>query len=228
MGRTRTATAVGLLAAATVVAALSGLLHYSLTAEYGDVTAAAHEAVLSGATAGTSGVALLLIGGLAVGAVLSLPRTWVRVTAVAIPVALVAGTFAVTPLALRDKLESQYDAAPRCVVKDDLGAGPGLRAARQSQRAFASVEHVGHFGGGGESGVGGCSRQLILTEHADVLAHYRSALPAAGWQVVEDEGGRLRAQRGGMAFEVSACDDGGLVWAGPVGERGRARCAEDL
>lgn len=57
-----------------------------------------------------------------------------------------------------------------------------------------------------------------------MLWHYRAALPAAGWQVVEDQAGRLRAERAGMAFEVAVCGRGGVVWAGEVGIRGAERC----
>ena len=56
------------------------------------------------------------------------------------------------------------------------------------------------------------------------------ALPRAGWQVVESDGQRLRAEREGMAFEVAMCDvDGkggavGVVWAGTVTDQSEARC----
>jgi hypothetical protein len=87
-------------------------------------------------------------------------------------------------------------------------------ADRESQRAFDSISHIGDFSGGGVSGVGGCERRFVLSGDVDVLRHYRAALPAAGWEVVEDDGRRLRAQRDGLAFEVMPCSGGGVVWAG--------------
>jgi len=47
-----------------------------------------------------------------------------------------------------------------------------------------------------------------------VLQHYRAALPAGGWEVVEDDGRHLRAEHEGLAFEVMPCPGGGAVWAG--------------
>ncbi len=59
-------------------------------------------------------------------------------------------------------------------------AGPGLRAERESHRAFGWIGHVGLSGDGGGSGGGGRDRSFMLTEDVDVLQHYRAALPKAG------------------------------------------------
>ena len=224
MGITRKATAAGLLAVEAGLAVLGVLVHYGLTAEYGDVTDSALEGLRSGFSAGTGAVALVLVGLAGLVAVLVSLQLWMRLTAVAIPVLMVIGMLAVTPAALREKLEVQYDATPQCVSEEDMGPGPGSRAARDSQQAVESIEHVGYFGGGGASGVGGCNRSFALNEDVNVLQHYRTALRNAGWRVVEDDAHHLRAERDGMAFEVVRCERGGDVWAGRVGVGGRARC----
>jgi hypothetical protein len=221
---TRTATAAGLLAVEAGLAVLGVLVHYGLTAEYGDVTDSALEGLRSGFSAGTGALALVLVGLVGLVAMLVSSQPWMRLTAVAIPVLMVIGMLAVTPAALREKLEVQYDATPQCVPDEDMGPGPGSRAARESQQAFESIEHVGYFGGGGASGVGGCDRSFVLTEDVDVVQHYRAALRDAGWRVVENDAHHLRAERSGMAFEVVSCARGGVVWAGRVGDGGRARC----
>jgi hypothetical protein len=221
---TRTTIAAGLLTVEAGLAALGVLVHYGLTTEYGNVTDSALEGLRSGFSAGIGALALVLVGLAALAAGSVSTRPWMRLTALAIPGLMVVGMLAVTPAALREKLEVQYDATPQCVSREDLGAGPGSRAARESQEAFESIEHVGHFGGGGGSGVGGCDRSFVLTEDLDVLQHYRPALRDAGWRVVEDESDHLRAERGGMAMEVARCEGGGVVWAGRIGDGGGARC----
>jgi hypothetical protein len=225
MGSTRTVAASGVLVVEAGLAVLGVVLHYGLTAEYGDVTRSALEGVRTGFSAGTGTLALLLVGLAAVIAALVSSQPWVRLLAVAIPVLMVVGMFAVTPSALNQKLRVQFDATPRCVSREDLGPGPGSRAARESQQVFESIQHVGYFGGGGASGVGGCDRSFVLTEDVDVLQHYRSELRHAGWRTVEDDGHHLRAERDGMAFAVVTCDRGGVVWAGRAGDRGRVRCS---
>jgi hypothetical protein len=223
---TRTGAAAGLLAVEAGLAVLGVVLHYGLTAEYGDVTDTALEGLRSGFSAGTGAVALLLVGLVALIAVVVSSRRWMRLTAVAIPVLMVIGMFAVTATALREKLRVQYDAMPQCVSREEMGPGPGSRAARESQWAFESIDHVGYFGGGGASGVGGCDRSFVLTGDVDVLQHYRSELRRTGWQTVEDDGDHLRAERDDMAFEVIKCDHGGVVWAGKVSGRATAGCQQ--
>ena len=220
----RSATAAVVLAAEAGLAVLGVFVHYGLAAEYGDVTDSAVEGLTSAFSAGIGAIALVLVGLPGLVAVVVSPQLWMRLTALAIPVLMVIGMLAVTPSALREKLGVQYDATPECVSHEDMGRGPGSRAARESQKAFESIEHVGYFGGGGGSGVGGCDRSFVLTEDVDVLQHYRLALHDAGWRVVEDDTHHLRAEHDGMAFEVVRCGGGGFVWAGRVGHGGGARC----
>lgn len=218
--------ALALLAVETVVAVLALLFHYSLTTEYGDVTASTWQNLTS-AFKGGLGLTLVLVAGLGVGAFLLSSDMWVRVTAVTIAMMMVLAALALTPIALGNKLEQQYEVSPQCRWQEDDGAGPGMDAARNSQRAFDSIEHVGYFGGGGTTGVGGCDRPLVVLDDIDVVQHYRSALPEAGWRVVIDDGQRLRAEREDMAFEVIMCTTrAGGVWAGDVADDGRAQCPE--
>jgi hypothetical protein len=220
----RTATAAVVLTAEAGLAILGILVHFGLTAEYGDVTDSAIEGLVSGFSTGIGVVALFLVGLPCVVVVTVSPRPWMRLTALAIPVLMVLGMLVVTPSALREKLEVQFDATPQCVSDEAMGSGPGSLAARESQQAFESIDHVGHFGGGGGSGVGGCDRSFVLTEDVDVVQHYLEALPDAGWRVVEDDTHHVRAERDGMAFEVVRCGSGGVVWAGRVGNAGGATC----
>jgi hypothetical protein len=55
----------------------------------------------------------------------------------------------------------------------------------------------------------------VTEDDVDVLEHHRTALADAGWRVVEDNGGHLRAERGRMAFELACA-------AGTVAKSGRA------
>ena len=208
----RVVSAAVLLIIGAGLALLAVLVHYGFMAMYGGVTDTAFEGFTWGLTAGPSGLALSLVMVVVlIGFVLS-TRRWMRLTAVAIPVLMLLGMFAVTPAALGQKMETQFVSAPQCVIEDT--DEPMASADRESQQAFDSISHIGHFRGGGISGVGGCTRWFVLSEDADVLQHYRAALPAAGWEVVEDDGRRLRAQRDGLAFEAMPCPAGGVVWAG--------------
>ena len=213
----RAVAATVLLVSGAGLALLAVLVHYEFTRIYGDVTGTAFEGFIWGLTAGPSGLALGLVAVAAIiGFVLSTQR-WMRLTAVAIPLLMLVGMFAVTPSALGQKLEAQHSSSPQCVIEGT--DEPMASADRESQQAFDSMSHIGHFRGGGISGVGGCTRWFVLTGDADVLQHYRTVLPGAGWEVVEDNGRHLRARRDGLAFEAMPCPGGGVVWAGREQDR---------
>jgi hypothetical protein len=225
MGAARTVTASVLLTTEAGLAVLGVLAHYGFTAEYGDITDSTLGGLGSGFAHGIGVMALVTVGAAGLIALGVSTRSWMRWSAVVIPGLMVLGMLAVTPAALAHKLDVQYDDTPRCLFDDDMGVGPGALAAEDSQKAFDSIDHVGHFGGGGSSGVGGCSRSSVLTEDVDVLQHYRKALPDAGWRVIEDEADRLLAERAGMAFEVVTCGARrGVVWAGRIDDAHRATC----
>jgi uncharacterized protein YjeT (DUF2065 family) len=196
-------------------ALLAVLVHFEFIRIYGDVGATAFEGLTWGFAAGPSALALGLVAVVAVIGLMLLPRKWMRLTAVAIPVLTLIGMFAVTPAALGQKLETHFDSTPQCVIE---GTKP-TTADLESQRTFDSIEHVGYFSGANMAGASmigasGCTRVFVLSGDVDVLQHYRAALPAAGWEVVEDDGRHLRAQLDGRAFDVMPCLGGGVVWAG--------------
>lgn len=214
-GRALSATA--LLVIGAVLALLAVLVHYEFMRIYGDITGTAFEGFTWGLTAGPSGLAFGLVAVAAVIGFMLSTRRWMRLTAVAIPVLMLVGMFAVTPSALGQRLQAQYGSNPQCVIAgtDEPMAG----ADRESQQAFDSISHIGHFRGGGISGIGGCTRWFVLSGDTDVLQHYRAVLPAAGWEVVEDDGRRLRAHRDALAFEAMPCPGGGVIWAGRQEDR---------
>ena len=221
--RARTTAATGGLVVLAGLAVLGVLVHYSFTAEYGDVTDLTGGWRSRSSPGGALPLGLVVLAALVTVSVTT--QRWVRLAAVAVPVLMAVALVAVTPVALQQKLERQYDDSPQCVdAAFEEAAGPGADAARESQQAFESVEHVGYFGGGGGSGVVGCDRPFLLLEAVDVLQHYRAVLPGAGWRVVEDDRRHLRAERDGMAFEVVVCGRGGVVWAGRADVSSGARC----
>jgi hypothetical protein len=212
----RTVSAAVLLVIGAGLALLAVLVHYGFMSVYGDVADSAFEGFIWGLTAGPSGLGLGLVAVVAVIGLMLSTRRWMRLTAVAIPVLMLLGMFAVTPSALGQKTE-KFDSSPQCVIEGT--EEPMASADRQSQQAFDSIEHIGLYSGGGISGVGGCARWFAISEDVDVLQHYRAALPAAGWEVVEDDGRRLRAERDGEAFEVMPCPGGGAIWTGRENDR---------
>jgi predicted RNA binding protein YcfA (HicA-like mRNA interferase family) len=216
----RRTVALGVLIAEAAIAVVAILFHYGFTAEYGDITQSSRET----ASDALRGGLLPVVAVLGILALVLSRQLSMRLMAVAIPVLFLVALLVITPAALRQKLE-QYTTTPQC-VSPDMQYGPGAQAEAESQAAFDSIEHVGHFGGGGGSGVVGCDRRLLLTEDVDVLEHYRTALSEAGWTVVEDDGSHVRAHRAQMAFEVVPCQGGGVVWAGGIGAEGGASCDE--
>ncbi len=219
-------TVVVLLAVESAFALLAVLAHYAFTAEYGEVTGTALQGLVWGLTAGLSGMALIPVLLVGLIAVIASRAPWMRLLAIAIPFIMLLGMLAVTPLAQHQKIERQLDSTPQCVSTDsrDSEAAGTAAAEQESQRIFDSIEHIGYFSGGGASGVGGCDRLLVISEDIDVLQHYRVALPAAGWEVIADNGSRLRAERDGLAFEVLRCSEGGVVWAGKTTDSFGTQC----
>jgi hypothetical protein len=213
----RVVSAAVLLVVGAGLAVLAVMVHYEFMRIYGDVSGTPLEGLTWGLTAGPSGLGLGLVAVVAMIGFMLSTRRWMRLTAVAIPVLMVIGMFAVTPAALGQKMENQFVSAPQCVTEGM--EEPMASADREAQQAFDSISHIGHFSGGGMSGVGGCTRWFKLSGGADVLQHYRGALPAAGWEVVEDDGRHLRGHLDGRAFDVTPCPGGGVIWAGSEDDR---------
>lgn len=232
----RTVSAAVLLVVGAGLAVLAVLVHYGFMRVYGDVTGTPFEGLIWGLTAGPAGLGLGLVVAVALLGLALSTRRWMRLTAVAIPVLMLVGMFAVTPIALDKRLEMQFVSTPQCVTEGT--EEPMASADREAQQVFDSISHIGSFKGGGMSGVGGCTRWFVLPGDGDVLRHYRGALPAAGWEVVEDDGRHLRARLSGRAFDVTPCPGGGVVWAGSDDEPsygqgnpalvGREICPHDL
>ena len=214
--RTRTIAGTALLVVEAGVGALGGLVTFGFTAEYGDIGASRTEAF-------AGSMEILLIGLVVAGSVgivaAGVARSAVVTSlAVAVPVLMLLGTWLTAPMALDRKLEDQFASVPQC-LDDEMTTGPGAEAAREAQETFDSIDHVGWFGGGGSTGVGGCDRTMTLTgdmEDTDVVGHYAEVLEADGWSVVEEEPGGLRAERDGTAFEVRGEGSGWTVWTGPT------------
>ncbi len=205
----RAVSATVLLAIGAGLALLAVMVHYEFMRIYGDVSGTAFEGLTWGLTAGPSGLGLGLVAVVAIIGFMISTRRWMRLTAVAIPVLMLIGMFAVTPSAPGQRLQVQFNSTPQCVTEGT--DEPMASADRESQQAFDSISHIGNFSGGGMSGVGGCTRGFVLSGDVDVLEHYRAALPAAGWEVVEDDGRHLRAHRDGRAFDVMPCPGGGVI-----------------
>ena len=117
------------------------------------MTDSALEGLGSGFSVGIDTLALVLVALAAGAAALAATRPWLRRAALATPVLMVVGMLAVTPAALAQKLDVQYDTTPQCVSAEALGPSPAARAERASQRVLESIDHVGYFGGGGGAGV---------------------------------------------------------------------------
>jgi hypothetical protein len=212
----RAIAAAVLLVVGAGLALLGVLVHYGFMSVYGDVSGTALEGLIWALTAGPSGLALGLVAVVGIIGFMLSTRRWMRLTAAAIPVIMLIGMFAATPLALGQRFEKQYVSTPQCVTE---GTPEPMDAAdREAQQVFDSISHIGHFNGGGMSGLGGCTRWFKLSGDIDVLQHYRTTLPAAGWAVVEDDGHHLRAHLNGRAFDVKPCPGGGVIWAGSEGD----------
>ena len=115
--------AVVLLAVAAGLALLAVWAHHEYMAEYGDVTGIGPKGFSRDCadwewTASYTGVALIPVVIAAVFAFILASRRWMRVTAVAIPVLMLLGILAVTPVGLQKRLDAQYDSAPQCVNQD--------------------------------------------------------------------------------------------------------------
>lgn len=216
------ATVAVLLVVEAGFALLAVLAHHAFTVEYGDVTLTALGGLAWGMTAGLTGVALIpvvVVGAIAIA--LSRQR-WARLTAVAILILTLLAMLTVTPWAQRQRLETQFNPTPQCVSSDSRDDGAAAEV--ESQRIFDSIDHIGNFSGGGASGVGGCDRSFVVLEDVDVLQHYRAALSASGWELIEDDGRHLRAERDGQAFKVMLCSEFGVVWAGRADEDYSPQC----
>lgn len=188
------------LVLAAVVAALTVLVTSGFLTEYGTTTGSAREGAGDGLTG--AAIPLLVVLALAVVAFLSgRSSVPVRVLSVAVVPLAVAGVLAAGAQAAVSKYDG-LERVPDCVPEEAFG-GPAESMLRDVQAAFADLEHPDRFAGGGSTGIDGCSRFVLNVTFAEAAAHYRDALPAAGWEVTVDEAIRLVATRDGLVLRLT-------------------------
>lgn len=203
-----------LLLGAAVLGGLGVLVAYGVSSEYGDTGATRTDLAVS---AVVSWAPLLVVAaGLVLGAALrSRGSVAVRVSGAAVVATLLVGLPAAQVLGVEAKFD-RYPSTPRCA--DGFTSGPAVPVVQAAQEAFEELDHPGPFSGGGSTGLDGCESELMLRHGQSPVAAYRSALAAAGWTVVTGTEALLRAERDGLAFELTRTEDGGWwVWIGPVG-----------
>ena len=128
----------------------------------------------------------------------------VLLTLVAVPALAVVG------------VHRKYDAMPRVpACTQGFTGGPAVPVVRAAQDGFDELDHPGPFGGGGTSGLDGCTSQLMTRADVDVVAAYRRVLPAAGWRLGTVRPDRVAATRDGLRFTASLDRD--EVWWVRVG-----------
>ena len=78
----------------------------------------------------------------------------------------------------------RYPASPHCTA--EFTTGPAVPVVRAAQAAFEELDHPGPFGGGGSSGVDGCSSEVMVADGVDPRPAYRRTLAAHGWAIESD------------------------------------------
>ncbi len=204
-------------------AALTGLLltvTYGLTTEYGDTGASAATTAVRALRGGAVGIVLVAACAAltSVAARRSRGSRALTVAVAAMVAVAVAGVPAAALLGVQAKFD-RYPPTPDCV--DGFTTGPAAPVVRAAQAAFEQIDHPGPFSGGGSSGVDGCQSQVMVRDGTDVAGAYRVALERAGWQVSPTAAGRLRAEKGSLAFELTGDSDEWWVWVGPATLRER-------
>jgi hypothetical protein len=185
---------------------------YGFALEYGDTGAGWWRSAIDGLRWWWFGVAIVAV--LALGALRLASRSVPVRSAVAVLVlGTLVGTGAGAAVGVEHKL-GRYPATPHCTA--ELTSGPAVPVVRAAQAAYEELDHPGPFGGGGSSGVDGCSSEVMVADGADPRPAYRHTLADRGWRIESDDGDRLRAVRGDEAFELSATDGMWTVWVGPA------------
>jgi len=209
------ASAIGLLALAVLLGGFTVLVAYGLATEYGDT--AAPRAQVASRALHDWWFAFVVVGAVAAGAVILRRSGGMFLAALAVLGVVVAGTAVGAVLGVERKYDS-YPSLPDCT--SEFASGPAVPVTRAAQQGFESIDHPGPFSGGGSSGVDGCSSELMLRHGEDPVPAYRAALPAAGWRIVTDTDGHIRALKGRQAFELKRGEASGwTVWIGPQGRR---------
>lgn len=211
--------AVVLLLASAGLALLVVTVSYGLALEYADTAAtAAHIAAESFRDWGLGVVIVVgLAGGAAIAARQSRGRRTIVSAAAVVAIVTLVGVPAGAVLGTQQKFH-RYPDLPSCTR--GFATGPAVPVVGAAQDRFVELDHPGPFSGGGSSGVDGCSTQLMIHQHVDVAAAYRSTLVTNGWRIDRYDQDLVAATRNGQAFEASRDQDGAWwVWIGPAGLR---------
>ena len=198
-----------LLAVTALVGLLVVAISYALAREYADVRAEDSTVALGALRDWTPGLLLVTVLGAFVAltargsrgrrALTLAAASSVLLTLVAVPASAVVG------------VHRKYDAMPRVpACTEGFTGGPAVPVVMAAQDAFDELDHPGPFGGGGTSGLDGCTSQLMARADVDVVAAYRRALPAAGWRLGTVRPDRVAATRDGQRFTASQRRD--QVW----------------
>jgi hypothetical protein len=198
---------------AVVLGGLTVVIAYGFSVEYADTAAPPWDLAWHSVRSWSAGIAVTMLA--CSGSLLSSRGSRPAVIA---STAVVASTVLAVGVAgtvgAQHKFE-RYPSTPNCT--DEFTGGPALRVTRQAQAAFEQINHPGPFSGGGSSGVDGCSSELMLRDATNPVERYRDVLPASGWTVASDEPGKLAAEKGGQAFELTRDGNSWWVWIGPLG-----------
>ena len=87
-----------MLAVTAALALLTVVVHYAFMAEYGNATGVGQQGLGWEWTASYAGIALIPVAGAAVITFILASRRWMRVTAVVLPILMLLGILAATPL----------------------------------------------------------------------------------------------------------------------------------
>lgn len=107
-----------LLAIEVVLAIVAVMLHYAFIAEYGIVTDTAFQGLIWGLTSGLSGLAIGIVAVFAVATLLVSPKRSTRIASMAVLALTLIAMFAVTPVALQQKIDAQQDPLSKTSVWD--------------------------------------------------------------------------------------------------------------
>lgn len=202
--------AAALLAFSAAAGAGAALFTFGFLIEYGTTSGSGAEGAVDGLEFAV--VPLLVVGALAAAAfVVGRRSVWLRGVAVALVVVSVGGVLAAGERAA----VVRYDRLPRlphCYDAEFAGS-PAEPVARAAQEAFTGLEHPWRFSGGGSTGLDGCGTTLLNVTFDEAAAHYRVALPAAGWEAIRDDASELTARRDDLLFVLadSGCGAVGIA-----------------
>lgn len=202
--------AVVFLLVSAAVGAGAALFTFGFLSEYGTTSGSRAEGALGGLR--FAAVPLVVAGVLAAAAFV-FGRRSARLPVVAVAVVLVGvgGVVAAGAQAAVVK----YDRLPRLphCYDEEFAGSPAEPVARAVQDAFAGLDHPWRFSGGGSTGLDGCGSTLLNVTYGEAAAHYRGALPSAGWEVTRDEASGLEARRGDLVFSLTDSGCGSVAIA---------------